>query len=79
VKNIPYILMLLLQFLASNSLASGQDDRSYSEVSNWWRAIYPSLKEGIARFNTHEHVDLKRFRNSVKISALVSTTLFSPR
>jgi hypothetical protein len=65
VKNIPYVLMLLVQFLASNCPASGHEDRSYSEISSWWRAIYPSLHENIARFNAHEIEDLKKFRNSV--------------
>ena len=65
-KRKPYILLLLLQFWASSSLATGHGGKSYAEISSWWRAIYPGIEQKIAKFNSHELEDLKKFRSSVK-------------
>lgn len=61
-----YFVILLLQFLASNCLAAGHEEKSYAEILNWWRSIYQSLDKNISKFDSHELKDLNKLRSSVK-------------
>jgi hypothetical protein len=62
-----YVVILLLQFLASNCLAAGHEEKSYTEILNWWRSIYQSLEKNTVNLDSHELKDLNKFRTSVKI------------